>query len=118
MNKLIDYENTLVDKIKKMPERKKIKEIEDQIFQNEKSLSLIKNFQNAQEDYSFCLRVLKNDQKLIKEKQDLLYKAKLEMDNDKLIKQYNDLLKTINEPLYYLEFKLISLFQKRGHHQC
>ena len=47
MNKLIDYENTLVNKIKKMPERKKIKEIEDQIFQNEKSLSLIKNFQNV-----------------------------------------------------------------------
>ena len=118
MNKLDEYENILIDKIKNMPERKKIKEIENKIFQNEDSLSLIKSFQNAQEDYSFCLRVMKNDQKLIKKKQDLLYKAKLDMDNNELIKQYNDLLKTINEPLYYLEFKLISLFQKRGNHQC
>ena len=40
------------------------------------------------------------------------------MDENKLINHYNLLLKKINEPLRYLDFKLISLFQKRGINKC
>lgn len=118
MIKLDELENNLLDKLSDMPERKEIKIIEKEIFSNEECILLISNFQKAQEDYNFILKIYKNDSIQVQQAQKKLYQAKLKMDENKLINHYNLLLKKINEPLRYLDFKLISLFQKRGINKC
>lgn len=112
---LEELESILIQKIKSMDERKLIKEIEDQIFSSPTCLELISSFQKAQEDYNFALKI--KDSSETQKKQKSLYEAKLKLDSNKDIKEYNRLLSVINEPLHYLEFNLISLFQK-GNHSC
>lgn len=118
MSKLSDLENKIISELKSMPEREKIKLVEEQIYNSIETLKLVNEFNKASEDYNFVLKVFPNDKELHLKKQNELYQAKLKMDTSPLVKEYNDLLKTINEPLYYLEFNLINLFQKRGHSTC
>ena len=40
------------------------------------------------------------------------------MDDNEKVKRYNDLLIKCNEPLRYLEYKLIRLFQRKGCKSC
>ena len=112
MINLDTLENELLNKLLNMPERKEIKQIEEEIFSNEECILLISNFQKAQEDYNFTLKIYKENSIQAQQKQKELYQAKLK------INRYNLLLKEINEPLRYLDYKLISLFQKRSFHQC
>ena len=118
MINLDTLENELLNKLLNMPERKEIKQIEEEIFSNEECILLISNFQKAQEDYNFTLKMYKENSIQAQQKQKELYQAKLKMDQNKLINRYNLLLKEINEPLRYLDYKLISLFQKRSFHRC
>lgn len=118
MNNLDELETALIDKLSGMPERQLIKEIEDKIFSNEECLNLISAFQKAQDDYNFTLKLFKEEHEETKQKQKILYQKKLAMDEHPLIKEYNNLLITINEPLRYLEYNLFSLFSRRGNHQC
>lgn len=115
MSELNELESQIINRIKSMKERELIQEVEEKIFSSPTCLSLISDFQKAQEDYNFALKI--NDSEDVSKKQKLLYKAKLALDNNEIIKEYNNLLSIINEPLHYLEFNLISLFQK-GNHSC
>lgn len=117
MNKLEDLENEMISHIKNMEERKLLKEIENQVFSNDECLNLISQFQNAQNEYNFALKIFKDDQKIIQLRQKELHQAKLKMDSHYLISEYNNLLIKCNEPLRYLEYKLFSLFQK-GKKEC
>ena len=56
MINLDTLENELLNKLLNMPERKEIKQIEEEIFSNEECILLISNFQKAQEDYNFTLK--------------------------------------------------------------
>lgn len=111
-------EEKIIDAIKNMSERTLLKEIENKIFTDEECLSLISSFNQAQDEYNFTLKLFKEDHELTLQKQKALYEAKLKMDTHPLINEYNTLLKTCNEPLRYIEYKLISLFQKGHKHQC
>ena len=111
-------EEKIINAIKNMSERTLLKEIENKIFSNEECLLLISSFNQAQDEYNFTMKLFKEDHELTLEKQKLLYEAKLKMDTHPLISEYNKLLKICNEPLRYIEYKLISLFQKGYKHQC
>ena len=79
---------------------------------------LIDIFQQAQDDYNFYLKSFGEKHEYSKTAQKRLYEAKLKMDEHLLIKEYNSLLKTINEPLRYIEYNLISLFSRKSGHTC
>lgn len=111
-------ENKLVESVKTMPERKALKEIEDKIFSTQECLILISSFHEAQNDYNFTLKIFNENHELTKQKQKKLHEEKLKMDSHPLIAEYNKLLSICNEPLRYVEYKLISLFQKGAKHQC
>lgn len=115
---LKELEEQMINKIKNMAEREQLKEIEQQIFNNEECLSLISQFQNAQNEYNFALKIFKDNHQTTIQRQKELHQAKLKMDSNQLINQYNNLLIKCNEPLRYIEYKLISLFQKGNNHQC
>lgn len=115
---LYEIEKILIDKIKQMPERKKLKKIEEKIFTNNECLKLITAFQDAQNEYNYILKIYNENHKTSLEKRKILYEAKLNMDSNTLINEYNQLLIICNEPLRYLEYKLISLFQKGVSHKC
>ena len=108
-------ESVLVDKIKAMPERKLLLKAENALYENEITMQKIALFQSAQEEYNFMLKIYGENHELTKQKQKELYQAKLEMDNDELIKTYQNLLNKCKEPLLYLEFNLLSLFKRRLH---
>lgn len=92
--------------IKDDKKRNKLKEIEDEIFQNEETLKLINAFQKAQEDYNFFLSHFPNDKDKLSKYKDILIDKKREMDKHPLIKAYNDLYLKISEPTLYLETEL------------
>ena len=117
-NKLIKLEEELIEKLNSLPEREKLKEIEQKILSDLECRKLIDIFQQAQDDYNFYLKSFGENHQYTKTAQKRLYEAKLQMDEHLLIKEYNSLLKAINEPLRYIEYNLISLFSRKRGHTC
>ena len=117
-NKLIKLEEELIEKLNSLPERDKLKEIEQKIMSDLECRKLIDIFQQAQDDYNFYLKSFGEKHEYSKPAQKRLYEAKLKMDEHLLIKEYNSLLKAINEPLRYIEYNLISLFSRKRGHTC
>ena len=105
--KLEELESLMLKEIKSQPERKLLLEAEQEIFNDKEAMDLIALFNEAQEEYNFVLRIFPSDENKKKEKQKELYIAKKNMDDNEKVKRYNDLLIKCNEPLRYLEYKLI-----------
>ena len=117
-NKLNKLEEELIEKLNSLPERDKLKEIEQKILSDQECRKLIDVFQQAQDDYNFYLKSFGENHEYTRNAQKRLYEAKLKMDEQLLIKEYNDVLKVINEPLRYIEYNLISLFSRKRGHTC
>ena len=88
-----------------------IKEIESKLEKDEEVIKLVIAFENAQREYSSSLNHYDENSKEVREYQRYLYEKKLELDSHPLVKEYYSLLKEVNEPLRYLEMKLLSLFK-------
>ena len=89
----------------------KIKEIEKKMEEDSSVIVLVLEFEKAQRDYSSSLNHYEEDSKEVLECQKVLYQKKLELDTHPLVEEYYSLLKEVNEPLRYLEMKLLSQFK-------
>lgn len=89
----------------------KLKEIEKQMENDPCVISLVMEFEKAQRDYSSGLNHYEEDSKEVLALQKILYERKLQLDSHPLVSKYYELLKEVNEPLRYLEMKLLSQFK-------
>ena len=90
---------------------KKIKEIEQKMESNKEVIALVLAFEKAQREYSSSLNRYEENSPEVKNAQRILYQKKLELDSHPIVKEYYLLLKEVNEPLRYLEMKLLSRFK-------
>lgn len=90
---------------------KKIKKIEKKMENDEEVIRLVLDFEKAQREYSSSLNHYSEDSLEVRNFQKLLYEKKLILDSHPLVKEYYSLLKEVNEPLRYLEMKLLSKFK-------
>lgn len=88
-----------------------IKKIEHQMETNEEVIKLVIDFEKAQNEYSFALKHYDEESIEVKKTQKNLYEKKKILDSHPLVNKYYQLLKEVNEPLRYLEMKLLSLFK-------
>lgn len=88
-----------------------IKEVEKQMENDPSVISLVMEFEKAQRDYSSSLNHYDEDSKEVLGYQRILYEKKLNLDSHPLVEKYYSLLKEVNEPLRYLEMKLLSQFK-------
>lgn len=89
---------------------KQIKEIEKKMENDQEVILLVMEFEKAQREYSSSLNHYDEDSKEVLFYQKKLYDKKLKLDSHPLVEEYYSLLKEVNEPLRYLEMKLLSLF--------
>lgn len=89
----------------------KIKIVEEKMENDPEVLSLAMEFENAQKEYSASLNHYEEGSKEILEAQKKLYEKKLKLDSHPIVEEYYSLLKEVNEPLRYIEMKLLSLFK-------
>lgn len=89
----------------------KIKNIEKIMEEDEEVIKLVIAFENAQREYSSCLNHYDENSLEAKKYQRILFERKYELDSHPIVKEYYELLKEVNEPLRYIEMKLLSLFK-------
>lgn len=89
----------------------KIKEVEKRMENDPEVISLYLEFDKVQREYSSSLNHYEEDSKEVISLQKLLYEKKLKLDSHPLVEEYYSLLKEVNEPLRYLEMKLLSRFK-------
>lgn len=89
----------------------KIKEIEKKMENSPEVIRLVLDFEKAQREYSSSLNHYEEDSLEVLNYQKILYQKKLKLDTHPLVEEYYSLLKEVNEPLRYLEMKLLSLFK-------
>ena len=118
MKNLKELEEILIEKLNSSSYIEELNEIEQKILNDDECRRLIDIFQVSQTDYNFYLKSFGEKHEFTIKAQKVLYNAKLEMDTHPLVKEYNEILKKINEPRLYLEFNLISLFSRRRKHSC
>ena len=118
MDQLEIIQNQLVEKIKSMPERSLLKELESKLLEDKECIRLIDLFKSAQDDYNFYLKTFGENHEYTIKSQKALYEAKMNLDNNPLVDEYNKCLIKCNEPLRYLEYNLISRFQRRSRSSC
>jgi len=85
---------------------------------NEEVLRLSNIFSLAQMNYSDGL---KHYQEGSEELNDLYLKmreAKMDLDDHPIVKDYYKILSEVNEPLNYVQFKMLSLFKNKHGHNC
>ena len=105
--KLIQMAKEILD----MQERKELKSIEDAIYSSDESLKKIIAFQKCQEAYFQALEY--SIEKKEECKNQLIHSKKI-MDDDILIKKYNELYEIVTEPTLYLEKELHKTLGGRG----
>ena len=98
----------LGEKLNNREEVKKIIEIENKLKEDLEVLKLAYNFSIAQSEYNSCLNHYDFDSKEASIYQKKLYEAKLALDLHPLVKEYNEWLVKVNEPLRYLEYNLLN----------
>ena len=80
------------------------------IYSNIEEISdLLKNRECNQKIKEVERKMESNEE--VKNYQRILYQKKLELDSHPIVKEYYSLLKEVNEPLRYLEMKLLSRFK-------
>ena len=95
-----------------------IKEIEKEMESNQEVIDLVMKFESVQREYSSGLNHYDENSKELLEIQKRLYEAKLNLDSHPLVEKYYSLLSEVNEPLRYLEMKLLSLFKINKGDSC
>ena len=118
MRNLEVVKKELLDILNSSEKKELLFKAEQEIMNNEECRKLIDIFQMAQDDYNFYLKSFGENHEYTKTAQKKLYEAKLNLDTNELIKNYNEIFKDINEPRRYLQDKLISLFARRGSCSC
>lgn len=107
----IDY---IVNVIKSRPCYGKLKKQEEIMEQNEEVIHLASIFSKAQMDYSDGMKHYEEGSKEL----DALYKnlvmAKYNLDSHPIVMEYYDLFSEVNDPLNYIQFKLLSLFKNHN----
>ena len=89
----------------------KIKEVEKRMENDPEVISLYLAFEKVQREYSSSLNHYEEDAPELISLQKLLYEKKLKLDSHPLVEEYYSLLKEVNEPLRYLEMRLLSRFR-------
>ena len=115
---LEELESRMVRAIREMPSRNELRMAERKMEEDPDALQAISFFQSAQEEYGFALKIYRRDDPELLRKQKALSEAELRLNEVPIIREYNRLLKISNEPLRYLEWNLISLFQRGGRSGC
>lgn len=115
---LEELEDRMCDRIRSMPERDRLKDAEHRMMLDEECRRRIEAFQNAQNDYNFFLKSFGEQHENTKSAQKRLYEAKRTLDEHPLVREYTGLFASCNEPLRYLEFRLLFLFSRKGHSGC
>ena len=118
MKDLQKLEDELVSKLAFEKEKELLSKVEIELIENEECRKLIDIFKLAEEDYNIYLKSFGSKHEFTLKSQKKLYEAKLNLDNNPIVKKYNEILMEINEPRRYLELNLISLFSRRGKHSC
>lgn len=98
----------LGEKLNSREEVQRLIELEKRLKEDEEVLKLAHDFSLAQSEYNSCLNHYDFESKEASVYQKKLYEAKLTLDSHPLVKEYNDCLIKVNEPLRYLEYNLLS----------
>lgn len=89
----------------------KIRDVEKKMENDSTVIALVLEFEKAEREYSSALNHYDESSKEVMEYQKILYQKKLILDTHPLVEEYYSLLKEVNEPLRYLEMKLLSQFK-------
>ena len=111
MDKYLISLHKMSDLITHMKEREQLFQIENKIYENDKTLAKVISFQKAQDRYNDALKYnLDNKDELKKE----LVNAMKIMNEDNLVSQYNNLYIIVTEPTLYLEQELHKVLYVKG----
>lgn len=82
--------NELHDALKEDPRIIKLNELEERLYKDNEVIELTKKKNDLERDYVSCLSYSNYQSPLAKEKQKALYEAKMELDSNPLVKEYNE----------------------------
>lgn len=98
--------------LKNDPNREKLKELNDLLETNEDVIFLSEELKKKEREYSSLLNHEDENSKEAKLKQKELFAAKKRLDDHPLVREYYHYLGEVNEPLRYLEYKLLNRITK------
>ena len=104
--------------IRQEKKRQELKNVEETIFTSKETRDLIFLFQKAQEDFNFIISHFPKDEEKKDKYRTLLLNAKKNMDNNELVKKYNDLYQEITTPTIYLENELKKIIDNEDNNIC
>ena len=85
---------------------------------SEEVIKLSNAFLDAQLLYSDGLKYYAEDSLELKKIYLKMRDAKMALDSNPIVKRYYELLSEYNEPLNYVQFKMLSLFKLKQNHNC
>lgn len=118
MNKILNSIERICNEIKSRDCYEKLKKIEERIEKDDEVIFLASSFNKAQLNYSDGLKHYEDGSIELQELFDEVKKTKMELDSNPLVEEYYRIFSEVNEPLNYIQFKLISLFGKKSNHSC
>ena len=93
---------------------RKIKEVEEKMENDPEVIALALAFEKAQREYSSSLNHYDENSNEVLSYQKILFEKKMALDTHPIVEEYYSLLREVNEPLRYIEMKLLSLFKIKG----
>ncbi len=114
MEKYIKALMKLANQLKDLRNEYDIHSLEERIFSDRECLFLIDKFQKAKEEYEFVIKHFPNDKKLIAEKRNIVLINKKNMDQNNIIKEYNDKVEKLSSITMEIEAKLHEALKVNG----
>ena len=114
-----DIHEEIIELGEKLNNRKEVLELlelEKKMKEDEEVLRLAHEFSLAQSEYNSCLNHYDFSSSEASIYQKKLYQAKLNLESNSLVRDYNECLKKVNEPLRYLEYNLFNKLNSK--HKC
>lgn len=112
MNDIYKEIENLVEVLKNQEDYVALKKVEKEMREDLEVLKLSNDFSLAQSEYNACLNHYSYDSDEAKKYQKKLHQVKYQLDTHPRVLKYTELLSKVNEPLWYLEYNLLSKFKK------
>lgn len=114
MNNIHDCITEIAKEIKSRPCYYELKKQEELLENDEEVIRLSNDFSKAQIDYSDGLKHYEDGSIELKKLFEKVKETKTKLDSHPLVIEYYRIFSEVNEPLNYIQFKLISLFNHKG----
>ena len=114
MNDIHECIDKIAEEIKSRPCYVALKKHEEILENDEEVIRLSTAFSKAQFDYSDGLKHYQEGSEELKKLFERVRETKTLLDSHPLVIEYYKIFSEVNEPLNYIQFKLISLFSHKG----